>query len=269
VAGAETPVTARQDCQHLFHRWPQVSERVRLADRVALFLDFDGTLAPFRIRAEQVRLSDGTRRALRRLVRNPRVNVFVLSGRRRADVENRVGVPGVNCFGLHGWEGPTTGVPKSSAGSLLRQARHQLRNRLASLRGVWIEKKGPVFAVHVRGATAGAVHRAGVIVEQVMKRFEPGLRLLPGNQVWEVTPQELPGKGATVRALLREMPAATLPICLGDDATDESAFAVLRRGITVGVGVEQQPTEARFHLRSPQEVRRFLEKVESELRESR
>jgi len=256
--------TARPS-RHLFDCWPEIAERVRSARRLALFLDFDGTLAPFRLRPEQVKLSERTRRALRRLVCEAGVKVFVVSGRRRADVENRVGVPGVHCFGLHGWEGPTA-RPPSPAARLLRQARQQLRKSLAGLRGVWIEEKGPTFAVHVREAAASAARQAGAIVQQVMECFEPDLRLLPGNQVWEVTPQELEGKGAKVRALLRQMPAATLPIFLGDDTTDESAFAVLHHGITVCVGA-RQPTLARFGLLGPREVQRFLQKLGGELQQ--
>jgi trehalose-phosphatase len=253
--------------RHLFDRWAQVSERVRSAEQLALFLDFDGTLAPFRLRPEEVRLSDGTRRALQRLVRHPQLRVFVISGRRRADVQDRVGVPGVHCYGLHGWEGPRTGVPKPPAGRLLREARRQLRNGLSGVRGVWIEDKGPILGVHARGVAAAALRQAGNVVREVMGQFEPGLRVLPGSRVWEVMPRELQGKGATVRALLDEMPAATLPIYLGDDATDETAFAVLPQGITVCVGV-RQPTEARFDLRGPQEVRTFLKKLERELHEA-
>jgi trehalose-6-phosphatase len=70
-----------------------------------------------------------------------------------------------------------------------------------------------------------------------------------------------------VRALLHQMPPATLPIYLGDDAADESAFAVLSCGITVCVG-PRQPTEARFRLRNPQEVRTFLKKLEREFARS-
>jgi len=250
--------------RHLFADWAQVSERVRSAEHLALFLDFDGTLAPFRMRPEEVRLSHGTGRALQRLVRHPQLRVFVLSGRRRADVQNRLGVPGVRCYGLHGWEAPRTVVPKSPAGRLLREVRRQLRNRLSGLRGVWIEDKGPILAVHVRGVAAGVLRRTGNVVQEVMGRFKPELGVLPGSGVWEVIPRELQGKGATVQALLRQMPAATLPIYVGDDTTDETAFAVLRHGITVCVGV-RRPTKARFDLRSPQEVRVFLKKLEREL----
>jgi trehalose 6-phosphate phosphatase len=260
------PGPSQRASRHLFDGWAKVSEHVRSADHLALFLDFDGTLAPFRKRPEEVRLSDGTRHVLQRLVRHPQVRVFVLSGRRRADVQDRVGVPGVHCYGLHGWETPNTVVPNSPAGKLLREASRQLRKALSGLRGVWIEDKGPILGVHARGAAAGVLRQAGNVVQEVIGRFEPELRVLPGSRVWEVMPRELPGKGATVRALLREMPAATLPIYLGDDTTDETAFAVLPHGITVCVGVRRQ-TEAGFDLRSPREVRTFLKKLERELHE--
>lgn len=250
--------------KYLFDCWPLIAQRVRSAQRVALFLDFDGTLTPFRRRPEKVRMSAQTRHALQRLVRDPRIEVSVLSGRRRADVERRVAVRGVRCFGLHGWEGSASAVSKQGVRKLLRQAREQFAARLSDLREIWIEEKGPIFAVHVRGATEGAARRTGAIVREVMGSFTPGLRLLPGNQVWEVIPAEIQGKGATVRALLSRMPGGPLPVYVGDDTTDESAFVVLPRGITVCVG-ERRPTVARFFLRGPQEVRRFLEKLAREL----
>jgi len=252
---------------YLFDCWSQVAERVRLADRLALFLDFDGTLAPFRTRPDEVNLSDSTRRVLKRLGRHSRVGVFILSGRRRVDVENRVGVPGLRYFGLHGWEGPKPAPPGVAVRRLFHRAQRQVKLELAGLRGVWIEEKGPIFALHVRGATPRAVQRAGEIVARVTKAFEPHLRLLPGSKVWEVMPQELGGKGAAVRALLGEMPAGTLPLYVGDDTTDESAFAALGNGITVCVG--PRTSKAKFHLRGPRDVRRYLERLERELHEIR
>lgn len=260
----ERPLIA--STQHLLDSWAKVVERLRSAVHVALFLDFDGTLAPFRLRPEAVTLSHSTRRVLQGLVCHPRVSVFLLSGRRRADVENRVRVAGIGYLGLHGWEGRKAAVPKAVVRGLLATAKRQLQDRLAGLRSVWIEEKGPVFTVHVRGASPRTARKAGTIVREVMTSCEPHLRVLPGNQVWEVVPGELEGKGAAVRTLLRNMPAATLPIYLGDDTTDESAFTVLPEGITVCVG-DRHPTKARFGLRGPREVRRFLEKMERELRE--
>lgn len=213
-------------------------------------------------------MSGRTRGVLERMVRDPRIEVCVLSGRRRIDVQHRVAVRGVRCFGLHGWEASAPAVSKAGVARLLREARQQFRTRLADLREIWIEEKGPIFAVHVRGASEGTARRTGNIVREVMGSFTPDLRLLPGNKVWEITPAEMQGKGATVRALLGRMTGAPLPVYVGDDTTDESAFAALPRGITVCVG-KRRPTEAKFFLRGPQEVRVFLERLERESRVAR
>ncbi|HEV2426186.1 MAG TPA: trehalose-phosphatase [Terriglobia bacterium] len=235
---------------------------------MALFLDFDGTLTSFRKRPEQVRMSGRTRRVLERLVRDPRIDVCVLSGRRRIDVQHRVGVRGIRCFGLHGWEGSAPARSKIGVANLLREARQQFRVRLVDLREIWIEEKGPIFAVHVRGASEGTARRTGSIVREVMGSFTPDLRLLPGNKVWEIAPAEMQGKGQTVRALLARMTGAPLPVYVGDDTTDESAFAALGHGITVCVG-KRRPTAAEFFLQGPQEVREFLEELERESRIAR
>jgi trehalose 6-phosphate phosphatase len=259
---------SRRDPQYLFECWPGVAARVRSARAVALFLDFDGTLAPFRKRPDQVRMSERTRGVLRRLVRCPAARVLVLSGRRRADVQGLVGVPEVRCFGLHGWEGSEPARSNASVGKMLRRARKEFEQRLAPIHKVWIEQKGPVFAVHVRGASEDAARRAGNIVSEVIRWFAPDLRLLPGNRVWEIIPAGLKGKGAAALALLNAMKPAPLPIFVGDDTTDESAFAALREGITVCVGA-RRPTEARFTLHGPPEVRQFLARLERQLRERR
>ena len=257
----------RENPKHLFDCWSQVTDRVRLAPLVALFLDFDGTLAPLRRRPERVGISDRTRDVLRRLVDDPSVRVFILSGRRRADVKKRVGLPGVRYFGLHGCEGLARQIGELPGRRFLRVVRRQLRNVLTGLRSVWIEDKGPILAIHFRGAAESVVCRADVEVRQVLAQFKPELRVLPGNKVWEIVPRELPGKGAAVRTLLGEMSPAALPIYVGDDATDEFAFAVLRRGVTVCVG-SRRPTKAHFGLAGPQEVRQFLQRLEGTLRQT-
>jgi trehalose 6-phosphate phosphatase len=67
-----------------------------------------------------------------------------------------------------------------------------------------------------------------------------------------------------MREFIHGLQTPFLPIYLGDDLTDEPAFAALRRGITVRVAPVSR-TKAHFRLGDPNEVRVFLERLEEEL----
>ncbi len=254
----------RPGARHLLDRWRQVAERFRTTKKLALFLDFDGTLVAFQTRPQAVHLNPAARRILTRLAKHPRLRVFIISGRRYADVRSRVKVPGVRCLGLHGWErGDRRSFP-GHARALIEAARQLLSRGLSSFPGIWIEDKGLCLVLHYRQAPASAVRHACPLVRAILKAFEDDLRLMNGNKIWEVLSREVKGKGEAVRAVLGELSGSPLAIYLGDDRTDEAAFAVLRAGITVRVGTPRN-TRARYYLRDPEEVRQFLERLETEI----
>lgn len=257
--------TPRRKSIHLFSNWPEVSRRLHNAARVVLFLDFDGTLTPLRRRPDMVQLDSSVRALLRRLSRRRKVAIRVVSGRRLKDLRELVHVPGVICLGLHGWEGRRPSRSAVAARKLIDPARRLLQNQLRDLRGIWIKDKGPCFAVHYRGAPTSEVRRARIIVQAVLRPLRRQVRLLSGKKIWEFLPLALEDKGAAVTATLRRFPGdETLAVYVGDDTTDESAFAALPGGITVRVG-KRKLTRAHFSLRNPEEVKRFLQKVEAEL----
>jgi trehalose 6-phosphate phosphatase len=249
---------------HLFRHWAEVAARLRSAPRIALFLDFDGTLTPLRRRPEDVVLDPATRRRLADLARHRRLKTWIISGRRCADLRRRVGVKGPAYLGLHGWEGSARGHSRTPGQRLLRRAKAWAARALGSTPGIRLEDKGAIFAVHYRGARNGDVRRARRIMARLMEGFEPALWMLAGKKVWEVLPREIAGKGEAVRAILARQPAGTLAVYLGDDTTDEEAFRCLPDAVTVRVGRGGR-TRARFRLRHPAEVRRFLQKLESTL----
>ncbi len=226
-----------------------------------MLLDFDGTLAPLTPKPQQAKLEPNLKRLLRRLVGCPRARVYVLSGRPLAYLRRRVDVPGVHLLGLHGWERQGVSLPAGERHRLLR-AKQWLERRLPFAPGIELEDKGLGLAVHYRGAKPQAVRLARRATVEALHRFQPGLRLLEGREIWELLPRIIDGKGATTQRLLAKLPPRGLPICLGDDASDESAFAALRRGLTIHVG-GRADTRARFWVRSPEEVREFLERLEA------
>jgi len=251
--------------RNLLESWKAVRLRLQSAEVIALFLDFDGTLAPLQARPEEVQLPPATRSVLRRLSRRERLRVWVISGRRQADVRERVALRGIRCLGLYGWEDGSR--PKVDAATLrmLEEARSELAHGLDQTVDLWIEDKGAAFALHYRGAPAAAVQRARAALEKVHDSFNRWLSVAEGDHVWEVLPCELRGKGHAVRRYWHRISHYALPVYIGDDTADEPAFAALSQGITARVGPARQ-THANFRLRNPAEVCRALERLDQEAR---
>ena len=250
--------------KHLFDHWKQIQRQFAAAKHLAIFLDFDGTLAPLRPRPGDARLAQPTRELLRRLARLPSVTLCIISGRRRADLQKRVNVRRAIYLGLHGWERDTGARSAIAARGLLAPARRLLTQRLSALPHIWVGDKGPCFEVHYTGASGATIREARTIIGDVLRPLKKEARVLRGRKVWEVLPREIEGKGTAVRALLAEFPRPVLAIYIGDDTSDESAFQVLHDGITIRVGRPRR-TRARFELRNPEEVSSFLHRVEAEV----
>src|SRR5579859_6954670 len=129
----------RRTTRPLSAHWPHVEARLRASRRVALFLDFDGTLAPLTLLPQQSRLPARARGVLRRLARHPRVTLVVISGRRRADLRRRVGLRGIRYLGLYGEEDSRPLRLSSSVRQALDRVGARLASWLSRQPGVWIE----------------------------------------------------------------------------------------------------------------------------------
>jgi trehalose-6-phosphatase len=91
------------------------------------------------------------------------------------------------------------------------------------------------------------------------------LHAIDGANTLNVLPTAIRGKGEAVGQALKRLRPTDLPIYIGDDATDEPAFAAVREGITVRVG-QPGSTRAGYYLSDTEEVRRFLERLDEDLR---
>jgi trehalose 6-phosphate phosphatase len=249
--------------RHLFHCWTHVAGRFQSTRTIALFLDFDGTLALLRPRPEDVWLDVGTRRTLLRLAQSTHFRVWVVSGRRQADIRARVRVPGIRYLGLHGWEGRTNTDIAEETRDIVRCAKSWLGALLQSVPGIWIEDKDLTFAIHYRSVTEEGVCSARRFVQAVLDTFAGSLQLIRGKHVWEVAPSELGDKGVAVKQEFSAIGGSAVPVYVGDDHMDEPAFAVLGRGVTVRVGGACR-TQARYRLSSVAQVHQFLHKLEQE-----
>jgi len=245
--------------RHLFVHWSRISARLRSASVIALFLDFDGTMARLEHRPHEVLLEGPVRHVLAALARSPRFRIWVISGRRQADVRARTRVPGIRYLGLHGWEGRGSALAGETQRDLpVLLAR--LEGCLGNIRGMWIEDKQYAVAIHYRGAAASDILLCRLRLNQIVEPFTQRFRIAHGKKVWEILPRALEDKGVAARQQLARLGDHALPVYVGDDQVDEPAFAALRQGITVRVGSFSR-SHARYRLGGVPDVRRFLQKL--------
>ena len=199
---------------------------MQAARAVALFLDFDGTLARLRPRPEEARLSYGTRRAMARLAGNPRVRVCVITGRKLTDILIRAGVPKVRYLGLHGWDRRGRAPLNLEVREVLDRAKRHLANQIADLPGIRIEDKGSLFAVRYRGAADRQVGLARASVRTMLSPSQQSSAFWKEVFVGRSCQRLLATRARPSSAELNLQPPCA-SVYIGDDRTDEPAFAAL------------------------------------------
>jgi trehalose 6-phosphate phosphatase len=228
------------------------------AERLALCLDFDGTLAPVVEDPDAATMPARTGAALRELADDSDVDLAVVSGRGLEDLRDRVDV---DCAlaGNHGLEigrgGDRWTHPEVDPAPLDRIV-DELLERVADVEGCHVEDKHLTATVHVRRADVGREDVRPLVRSAVADA--PGVEVVDGRQIVEVRPSVDWDKGDAVRELVEDDAVA---IYLGDDTTDEDAFRALEDlpGGGVGVLVGDRPSAAEFRVHDVDGVRAFLE----------
>ena len=250
---------------HLFDPLKDLESRIRGGRRVLLFVDFDGTLVPIRDDPMACRLSDEGRDLLGRIAAHPNAAAAIVSGRDLPDLRPRVGVDGLAYAGNHGLEIQGVGFEYREPGAAalageLAKITSELTAELAGVPGAWVQNKVHSARVHFRQTPPALVPVVKKAVEQALGHHRDHFVLRGGKMVLEVRPAVDWHKGRAVRWLWEKLAAGApnpVAIYLGDDATDEDAFAAVPDGVTVMVGQSRQ-TAARYRLDGPQDVARFL-----------
>jgi len=234
--------------------------------RLAVFLDYDGTLTPIVSHPAHAVLSDSTRQAVRTLA--ARMPVAILSGRDLDDIRRRVDIDGIVYAGSHGFDIAGPGEVRKQVAAeflpILDAAEKELGEKLADITGVLLDRKRFSVATHYRQANESGVIKVTRAVNEAIARHHE-LRMITGKKVYELQPDIDWNKGRAVAWLLEtlglEQPEV-LALYIGDDRTDEDAFRVLQqRGVGIIVTEELRPTAARYALKGPAEVERFLREL--------
>ncbi|HEY8471756.1 MAG TPA: trehalose-phosphatase [Natronosporangium sp.] len=216
--------------------------------RLLVASDYDGVLAPIVTEPSKAFPLPGAIAELAGLAELPGTTVALVSGRARRDLAAVSGAPpSIVLVGSHGSEF-ADGVQLTPAqAELYARVEAELRRLVRDLPGVWVETKPTTVVVHTRTAPADVTAAAQAAVRAGPASW-PGVHTTNGKEVVELAVTTV-HKGTAVAAL-RERAAADGVLFVGDDRTDENAFAVLRDG-DVGVKVGPGETRARFRVDDP------------------
>ena len=237
---------------------------VPCATETALFLDLDGTLLEFAQTPEAVVVDADLAALLLKL--NSALNgaLALVSGRPLAAVDALLGLKHLTVVGQHGAEVRITGGRVHRAAiepGVLDGARALARWHPAVAKGVRVEDKGLALAFHYR-EVPGAEPLARELAADALESAGPGFELLRGNCVIELKSARV-DKGRALGALMERPPfRGRTPWMLGDDYTDEPAFAVAQSlggtGVIVG---SSRATVAHGALRDVPSVHAWLKRL--------
>ncbi len=259
----------------------EIEQRIQSAERLRLFLDYDGTLADFAPTPDHVEPQAEVVELLAELADARDIRVAVISGRRLGHVEELVSGldvrsgPEILLAGTYGVElrlpdgARVNRVSHDEIRPVLETIKPDWRRLIDDGTGFFLEDKDWALAIHAKDApeekAAELLDEARRLAEAVVgEAASPGpFRILGGHKFLEIGPA-LAHKGKTVAYLLDRYPwPGALPVYVGDDDKDEEAFGVIHDhgGVAVRVCQVTCETRADARLSSPEDVRRWLWRI--------
>lgn len=225
--------------------------------RVALFLDFDGTLVDIAASPDAVTVPQRLSNRLERLSRHLGGALALVTGRSIENLQNVLGPLALHVAGSHGSD------VRAPDGIALRNGEPvplpvaQALSRFAVANGLLYERKAHGAALHFRVRPELETVAFNFAAELADNH---GLTTKAGKCVIELV---WPGadKGGAVDLLAARIPfAGAMPVFIGDDVTDEDGFAACTRlgGFGIAVG-DRASAAARYHLASVKDVHTWLE----------
>ncbi len=244
--------------------------RIKHAKKIILFLDYDGTLVPIRKKPKLAKISQSTKSLLMKLSKNPRVRIFIISGRSLQNIKSMVGIKSLCYIGNHGMElgGPGMNFVEKRAlriAPTVQKCCDNLKKKLKAFGGAFLENKHYTASLHYRLLDPRKTLELKKMFKSVIKEI-PGrknIKITEGKKVFEIRPNIKWDKGKSVNWILKKFSTGSkknnLPICIGDDITDEDSFKVLaKKGIGILVSKNARKTFAQYRLESPKDVVKLL-----------
>jgi len=241
------------------------------AQKLWLFLDYDGTLENFSPVLNQVQPNPVVIDLVAQLAKNPLLRLAVISGRRLQDLKILLPVPGIFLAGVYGVEIQTPTQERinrldyQTVRPWLEVIKPRWEKLISKNGNIFLEDKGWTLALHRSQADGRAAERVLHSARSLALESLPSdrFRILGGRTYLEIAPVQA-HKGETVSFLLHHYPSpATRLLYIGDDDKDLEAFETVHSvdGIAVLVSDPASPhvyPDVDYLMGSPQDVRRWL-----------
>lgn len=247
---------------------------VASAEKLWLFLDYDGTLEKFTRTPEVLKPDPRLIDLIHHIASKNRIRIAIVSGRRLSDIQHLLPVEGIYLAGTYGIE-----VLTPEGERIQREEYAQIRPYLDQLKphweeiidrrkGFYLEDKGWALAVHARFAPEADATRIISLLQQSLDQgmITSDFRLIKHRRFLEVTSARA-HKGKAVSFLLNSfpLPGARL-VYIGDDDNDAEAFETIHALDGVAISVAQYFGHVRssggdFVLKSPKAVQKWLENL--------
>ncbi|MDP9804897.1 trehalose-phosphatase [Acinetobacter calcoaceticus] len=255
---SQSTISNRREENTYFVTSNDIINTLSLDKNYCLFLDIDGTLAPFQINPEQSFIPKTTLEIIKEII-ELNIPVIAVTGR-DIDTASKLLAPiEVPIAGLHGLDiyfSSDNYIRPDLSTINFKELKQDIIKSCEKYPELIIEDKGYSVALHYR-KNPNLENHAFNIMQQI-KSFYPQLKINKGKFVVELIPDQA-DKGKAIQTILNHLNLiSALPIFIGDDLTDESGFICINQqsGLTIKVGSGE--THAKYRLKDIDAVANFL-----------
>jgi len=248
-------------------------QKINEYDKIFLFLDYDGTLAPFHPVPEEAYALEKSVSNIKKLAKSNKFIISFISGRKLRGLQKMIDIEKANYSGSHGLEIKMAFQDEviypfqdSSISEKSQNKYEEIKESYSKREDLRVEDKGFGLAFHCDNKVVQKE-----IEEELNAEFEDAsYQILVGREIVEIRPQGW-HKGKALKYIAENLAEQNnidnyLNIYIGDDSTDEDAFRELEDGISIYVQNEGDlDTAADYYLKNPQDTAELLKKLAGEL----
>ncbi|MFD1261813.1 trehalose-phosphatase [Entomomonas asaccharolytica] len=235
-------------------------ERTQYAQpkKIALFLDFDGTLTPIVDHPCNVLISTDTRFLLKQLALYCEGALAIITGRTIKDIDSLLSLKSLYVAGIHGAEWRTQSKTFFAAcfEKDIAQVTAKIKDLLKRFPEVWLEDKSYSIAIHYR-AMPSIEQKLFSALQEIISDYQ-NLDILLGKMVFEIKNSNI-NKGKALSKFMEDEPFVNrFPIAIGDDVTDEYAFKKVNELGGYSIKIGEGETCAKQRLANPKQLHDWL-----------